>query len=135
MPQVFIEAPEGVEPAAKQQMMRAVTTAVDEAFPIGDVRVWLREYAQDNVAMDGRTGAERIKPVCFLEAPELADQEAKSALATKVLAAIDVAYRDIANTEETLVLINHYPLENAAWAGRLGSEMPDVVAAMAKLNG
>jgi hypothetical protein len=52
----------------------------------------------------------------------------------KLLTAVDVAYRDIANTEETLLLMNHYPLENAAWAGRLASEMPAVVTAIAELN-
>ena len=134
MPQFFIEAPEGVQPAAKQTMMRAITDAIDEAYPIPDVRVWLREYPEDNVATDGRIGAEPVKPVCFLEAPELTSLDAKSAMVTKILAAVDEAYRDIANTEETLILMNHYPLENAAWAGRLGSEMPEVVAAIEKLN-
>jgi hypothetical protein len=134
MPQFFIEAPEGVRPVAKQKMMRAITDAIDEAYPIPDVRVWLREYSPDNVSVDGRIGAEPIKPVCFLEAPELTSLEAKGALVTKILAAVDEAYRELANTEETLILMNHYPLENAAWAGRLGSEMPEVVAAVEALN-
>ena len=134
MPQFFVEAPEGIRPEAKQKMMRAITEAIDEAYPIPDVRVWLREYPPDNVSMDGRIGAEPVKPVCFLEAPELAGIETKSAMVTKILAAVDEAYRDLANTEETLILMNHYPLENAAWAGRLGSEMPEVVAAIEKLN-
>ena len=134
MPQFFIEAPEGVRPEAKQKMMRAITEAIDEAYPIPDVRVWLREYPLENVSTDGRIGAEPIKPVCFLEAPELTSHDAKSAMVAKILAAVDEAYRDIANTEETLVLMNHYPLENAAWAGRLASEMPEVVAAIDKLN-
>jgi phenylpyruvate tautomerase PptA (4-oxalocrotonate tautomerase family) len=134
MPQFFVEAPEGIQPAAKQKMMRAITDAIEEAYPIPDVRVGLREYSPDNVSMDGRIGAEPVKPVCFLEAPELTSIEAKSAMVAKILAAVDEAYRGLANTEETLILLNHYPLENAAWAGRLGSEMPEVVEAIEKLN-
>ncbi|MDQ3787929.1 MAG: 4-oxalocrotonate tautomerase family protein, partial [Actinomycetota bacterium] len=95
MPQFFVEAPEGIQPAAKQKMMRAITDAIEEAFPIPDVRVWLREYPQDNVSMDGRIGAEPVKPVCFLEAPELTSIEAKSAMVTKILAAVDEAYRGL----------------------------------------
>ncbi|MFE3451022.1 hypothetical protein ACFXJ8_19080 [Nonomuraea sp. NPDC059194] len=45
------------------------------------------------------------------------------------------AYDGLANTEETLILMNHYPLENAGWAGRLQSDNADIVEAMAKLNG
>jgi hypothetical protein len=56
--------------------------------------------------------------VCFIEGPELACLEAKSKMAAKILAAVDKAYRDIANTDETMVLMNHYPLVNAGWASR-----------------
>lgn len=134
MPQFFVEAPEGVHPDAKRKMVREITDAIEEAYHFGDVRIWLREYSPDNVAVDGRVGAEPIKPLCFLEAPELADHDTKSAMVVKILAAVDEAYREIANTAETLVLMNHYPLENAAWAGRLGSDIPDAVAAVARLN-
>ena len=138
MPLFFIEAPTGVRPDAKQKMMREITEAIDEAFQayeFADTRIWLREFPPENVAMDGRIGAEPIKPVCFLEAPDLVNLEAKSTMAAKILAAIDAAYRGIANTDETLILMNHYPLENSAWAGRLGSEIPDAVAYIKQLNG
>ena len=134
MPGLFIEAPTGVQPDAKQEMMREITAAIREAYRIQDTRIWLREYPPGNVAMDGRINAEPVKPVCFLEAPELASLEAKSTLAAKILAAVDKAYRDIANTDKTMILMNHYPLSNAGWAGRLGSENPDAVAHMKRLN-
>ena len=44
MPQFFIEAPTGIRPDAKARMMREVSAAIEEAYPIPDVRVWLREY-------------------------------------------------------------------------------------------
>lgn len=134
MPQVLIEAPTGVQPAAKEKMMREITAAVDDAFHIPDVRVWLREYPAENVAQDGRIGAEPVRPLCFLEAPELRKLEAKRAMARRIHDAIAEAYSGLANTGETLILMNHYPLENAGWAGRLQSDDADVVAAVNQLN-
>ncbi len=137
MPTFFIEAPTGVRPDAKQKMMREITAAIDEAFEssaFADTRIFLREYPPGTVALDGRVDAEPVKPVCFLEAPELADLKIKSTMAARILAAVDEAYRDIANTDETLILVNHYPLSDSAWAGRLGSEIPDAVAYVERLN-
>ncbi|GAA3314352.1 tautomerase family protein [Nonomuraea dietziae] len=135
MPQFFIEAPTGVRSEAKQKMMKEITAAIDAAYHIPDVRIWLREYAPDQVAQDGRLAAEPIRPLCFLEAPELASLDAKRRMAAKIHTAIAEAYDGIANTEETLILMNHYPLENAGWAGRLQSDNADIVEAMAELNG
>jgi hypothetical protein len=135
MPQFFIEAPTGIRDDAKRTMMKDISAALGEAFPIPDVRIWLREYQADNVAQDGRIGAEPIRPLCFLEAPELSSLDAKRKLAEKILSAIGQAYDGIANTAETLILMNHYPLENAGFAGRLQSDDPQLVAAMKQLNG
>jgi phenylpyruvate tautomerase PptA (4-oxalocrotonate tautomerase family) len=136
MPQFFIEAPQGVRPEAKQKMMKEVTAAIDEAYQkIGDVRVWLREYPAENVAQDGRIQAEPIRPLCFLEAPELSSLDAKRKMAEKINAAIHDAYQGLANTQETLVLMNHYPLENAGWAGRLQADNPEIVEGLRRLNG
>ena len=134
MPQFFVEAPTGIRDDAKPAMMEDITAAIDEAYHIPDVRVWLREYLPGNVAQDGRLGAEAIRPVCFLEAPELSSLDAKRKMAEKILTAIGQAYDGIANTAETLILMNHYPLENAGFAGRLQSDDPQLVEAMKQLN-
>jgi hypothetical protein len=134
MPQFFVEAPTGIRDDAKRAMMEDITAAIDEAYHIPDVRIWLREYQADNVAQDGRIGAEAIRPVCFLEAPELSSLDAKRKMAEKILTAIGQAYDGIANTAETLILMNHYPLENAGFAGRLQSDDPQLVEAMKQLN-
>jgi phenylpyruvate tautomerase PptA (4-oxalocrotonate tautomerase family) len=134
MPQFFVEAPKGIRDDAKQAMMRDITAAIDEAYHIPDVRVWLREYDADNVAQDGRLNAEPIRPVCFLEAPQLSSLDAKRTMAEKILTAISHAYSGIANTAQTLILMNHYPLENAGFAGRLQSDDPQLVEAMNQLN-
>jgi phenylpyruvate tautomerase PptA (4-oxalocrotonate tautomerase family) len=134
MPQFFVEAPIGIRDDAKRKMMKDITAALDDAYHIPDVRVWLREYPADNVAQDGQLGAELIRPVCFLEAPELSSLAAKRTMAERILATIAEAYEGIANTAETLVLMNQYPLENAGFAGRLQSDDPQLVAAMKQLN-
>jgi phenylpyruvate tautomerase PptA (4-oxalocrotonate tautomerase family) len=76
-----------------------------------------------------------VRPVVFIEAPQLHAVDAKRKMVAQINAAIADAYDSIANTSEILILHNEYPLENAAWAGRLQSENPEVVEAMKKLNG
>jgi hypothetical protein len=61
MPVLFIEAPPGLKPEAKRIMMERITTAIDDAYHIGDTLIFLREYPADNVAMDGRLQSENPK--------------------------------------------------------------------------
>jgi phenylpyruvate tautomerase PptA (4-oxalocrotonate tautomerase family) len=61
MPVVFIEAPPGIRPEAKQKLMEKITTAVDDAYHIGDTLIFLREYPPESVAMDGRLQSENPK--------------------------------------------------------------------------
>lgn len=61
MPVVFIEAPPGIRPEAKRQMMERITAAIDDACQIGDTLIFLREYPAENVAMDGRLQSENPK--------------------------------------------------------------------------
>lgn len=127
MPQIFIEAPAGIEPEAKRELMREVSAAVEAAYPIPDVRVWLREYEDGNYAQDGVVGAGPIRPVVFLEAPVLDDLDTKRVMSARIQDALAKGYAGLANTDETLVLMNHYPLENAGFGGRLASD-PEVLA-------
>lgn len=55
-------------------------------------------------------------------------------MAQRIDAAIAEAYAGLANTDQTLILMNHYPLENA-WAGQLQSDNPELVEGMQQLNG
>jgi phenylpyruvate tautomerase PptA (4-oxalocrotonate tautomerase family) len=61
MPVVFIEAPPGIKPEAKKQMVQKITTAIDDAYHIGDTLIFLREYPAEYVAMDGRLQSENPK--------------------------------------------------------------------------
>jgi phenylpyruvate tautomerase PptA (4-oxalocrotonate tautomerase family) len=61
MPVLFIEAPPGLKAEAKRTMMERLTSAVDDAYHIGDTLIFLREYPADNVAMDGMLQSENPK--------------------------------------------------------------------------
>ncbi|MEV4760567.1 hypothetical protein AB0J86_36440 [Micromonospora sp. NPDC049559] len=135
MPVFTIDVPEGAAPAAKHKMLHEITEALDEAYQIPDTRGWVREYPVENVSQDGRVGAEPVRPVCSLEAPELFRWDAKRKLVQKIESAIADAYQGIANTDEVLVLINEFPLHNVGWRASLQSDKPEIVAAVAKANG
>ena len=61
MPVVFIEAPPRLRPDAKRKLVEKLTTAIDEAYHIGDTLVFLREYPAENVAMNGTLQSENPK--------------------------------------------------------------------------
>ena len=60
-PVVFIEAPPGIRADAKKKMVERITTAIDDAYHIGDTLIFLREYPPDRVALDGRLQSENPK--------------------------------------------------------------------------
>jgi hypothetical protein len=89
----------------------------------------------ENVSQDGHIQAEPVRPVCSLEAPELTSLDSKRRMVQKIESAIAAAYAGIANTDEVLILINHYPPENVGWQQSLQSDKPEIVAAIAQING
>jgi phenylpyruvate tautomerase PptA (4-oxalocrotonate tautomerase family) len=112
VPNFAIDAPEGAPQAATQKMFKQITEALHEVYQITDIRGWLREYPPHNLSQDGLVGAGAGRPVCSLDAPELASQDAKHKLAQKIGAAIADAYQGIADTSEIVVLIRQYPRDN-----------------------
>jgi phenylpyruvate tautomerase PptA (4-oxalocrotonate tautomerase family) len=135
MPVILIEAPTGIDSDAKKRMMEKITTVLDDTYHVPDVRIFLREYPFENVAQDGHLQIEPVRPVCFIEAPQLRSLTARRKMVEGINAAIGEAYEGIANTRETLILHNEYPLENAGWAGRLQADNPQIVEAITQLNG
>jgi hypothetical protein len=71
---------------------------------------------------------------CARWRPELASLDAKRKLVQKIEGAISEAYTGVANFDEVLVLINHYPLRNVGWRHSLQSDKPEIVAAVDQLN-
>ena len=61
MPVVFVEAPPGLRTEARKKLVEKITTAVDEAYQIGDTLIFFREYPAENVAMNGCLQSENPK--------------------------------------------------------------------------
>ncbi len=134
MPTCFIEAPQGIRIDAKKRLVEQISAALQETYRFNDTRIFLREYPLENVAQDGRLQTE-IRPVCFVEGPGWPRIDAKRKLVERINAALADAYRGMVNTDEILILINEYPLENAAAAGRLQSENLQLVEALKQATG
>jgi phenylpyruvate tautomerase PptA (4-oxalocrotonate tautomerase family) len=133
VPLLFLEAPTGLSREAKAELMAGLTKAVDKTYRFPDTRVFLREYEAENVCQDGEVGT-ALKPVAFLEAPELTSVDAKRAMVIELQTVIAHFYADLADADQTLVLINQYPLENVGWLRQLQSDNPMIVDAVAALN-
>ncbi|MHA6624899.1 hypothetical protein ACU61A_05725 [Pseudonocardia sichuanensis] len=134
MPLLFLEAPTGLDARTKATLMAELTDAVDRTYRFPDTRIFLREYPAENVCQDGRVGAGAVRPVAFLEAPELASVDAKRALVVDIQAVIARHLAGVADVEQTLVLINQYPLEHVGWHRQLQSDNPVIVQAVEAMN-
>ena len=134
MPMISIERPPRLSDVAKQKMVADVTHAADEAFQVGDVRVWPREYPPELYAQDGVIGAP-VRPIATLEASELGNIEAKRTVVERIDAALAKACEGFADTSNIMVFTNAYPLEQVGWAGRMQSDRPEIVAAVRQLAG
>ena len=135
MPICFLEVPTGIHLDAKKKLVQKITAALNETWPIPDVRVFFREYQAEDVAQDGHFGSEPMKPICFLEVPLLRSLDAKRKLTKALHAAFVEAYEGIADTSEFMVFYDLYPLENASLGGRLQSDNPEAVEGLRQLNG
>jgi phenylpyruvate tautomerase PptA (4-oxalocrotonate tautomerase family) len=61
MPVVFIEAPPGIRPDSKKSLVKKITAAIEEVYPIGETLIFLREYPLENVAVNGGLSSENPK--------------------------------------------------------------------------
>jgi hypothetical protein len=88
MPISLLEAPRGITPSAKAQLFEDVLAALDDAYRLGDVRVYLREYATEDAVHDGSAGGEPPRIILFIEGPPLSDVAVKRSLVEKIHAAL-----------------------------------------------
>jgi phenylpyruvate tautomerase PptA (4-oxalocrotonate tautomerase family) len=63
MPVVFIEAPPGLRPEARKNLVKKITSAIEEVYPIGETLIFLREYPLENVAVNGELSSENARVV------------------------------------------------------------------------
>src|SRR5262245_14169347 len=135
MPVSLLEVPKGIRPDAKKKLVQKMTAALNEVWPIPDVRVFFREYEAADVAQDGVFEAEQVRPICFLNVPLLRSLDATRKLTQTLHAAFVTAYSGIANTKAFMICYHLYPLEKVAAGERLQSDNPQAVEAMRQVNG
>jgi phenylpyruvate tautomerase PptA (4-oxalocrotonate tautomerase family) len=133
VPICHIDAPKGIHPDAKQKMVQRITSAINAVYPIPDVRIFFQEHAPSEVSQDGRFDGKDVKPVFTLAVPRLRDMRAKRELVGNINAAIAEACQGLAGAEDIMVFFDEYVLEDVAWGGRLQSDRPEVVQAVAPL--
>lgn len=134
MPMFFIDAPEGLQAPAKTRLIQRVTASLADTYAIPDVRVFLREHAAANIGQDGTQGVEKFRIACFLEVPPLKSIAAKRRLVAAINDAVRDAYEQLANTDETMVFFNEYPMEQVGWAGKMQADVPEMVEIAAQLQ-
>lgn len=61
MPVVFIEAPPGIRPDGKKSLVKKITAAIEEVYPMGETLIFLREHPLENVAVNGSLSSENPK--------------------------------------------------------------------------
>jgi phenylpyruvate tautomerase PptA (4-oxalocrotonate tautomerase family) len=61
MPIVYVDAPPGLPQEKKNTLMKSITTAVEDAYHIGDTLVFIREHQIDNVSLNGIPQSENPK--------------------------------------------------------------------------
>jgi hypothetical protein len=109
MPVSFLEVPKGIRPDAKKKLVQKMKAALNEVWPIPDVRIFFREYESANVAQDGVFEAEPVRPICFLNVPLLRSLDAKRKLTRALHAAFAEAYEGIASTKEFVIFLQPVP--------------------------
>jgi hypothetical protein len=50
---MFLEVPPGIRTDAKKDLVRKLTTAIEEVYPIGETLIFFREYPLNMVAENG----------------------------------------------------------------------------------
>jgi phenylpyruvate tautomerase PptA (4-oxalocrotonate tautomerase family) len=134
MPMFFIDVPQGLQAQPKAELIRRVSASLAQTYGIPDVRFFLREHDAGNIGQNGTQGVEKFRIACFLEVPPLKSIAAKRRLVEAINTAVRDAYDGIANTEETMVFFNEYPMEQVSWAGRMQADVPEMVDIAAKLQ-
>jgi len=84
----YLDAPKGMRPEAKRKMVQVITAALNKAFPIPDVRIFIREYTAAEVSQDGRLDTDGVKPSFSMSVPRLARLDAKRELVKSINTAI-----------------------------------------------
>ncbi|MER5263755.1 hypothetical protein ABTZ99_16950 [Actinosynnema sp. NPDC002837] len=116
MPVGYLDVPTGVGADRKRAMVRAIYEAVHEAYPFpDDTRIFVREWALDDVSQNGLLGSEPARPVFMVHVPPSAEVDAKRTMLRKVAAAVGDAY----DLPDFMTFVHEHPLDLVALDGDL----------------
>ena len=116
MPIAYLDVPTGVELGSKREMVKAMYQALHDAWPFpDDVRIFLREWADESVSQNGLLGSEPARPVFTMHVPQDGNPEAKRTMLRRVNAAVTEAY----HLPDFAIFMHEHPLHNVAVNGSL----------------
>jgi hypothetical protein len=116
MPVGYLDVPTGVDVDRKRVMVQAIYEAVHEAYPFpDDTRIFVREWALDDVSQNGLLGSEPARPVFMVHVPPGAGDDAKRTMLRKVAAAVGDAY----DLPDFMTFVHEHPLDLVALDGGL----------------
>jgi len=141
MPVSYIDVPHGISPADKEQLVRAVSEAIHEGYPIPDTRVLIREWRPESVGQDGKIEMQPMRPICVLEVPPGLSVEGKRRIVERISTAVADACHlrkdelalpngTVITTQWVLTFFHEIALENAALDGLVASDNALVLEAV-----
>lgn len=114
MPVAYLDVPTGGDLNAKRELMRALYEALSEAYPFpDDHRIFLREWAAENVSQNGLVGSEPARPVLVIHGPQGANIDAKRRMLRMINTAVAHAYP----LPDFMIFIHEHPLDLVAHEG------------------
>jgi hypothetical protein len=122
MPIAYLDVPPGLgDGEAKATLFPEVYEALEEPYPpIGDSRIFLREWPHESVSQNGRLDADPPRPVAFLECPPRITTEEKRTMFGRISAAVTATY----GLHYVAIFLREYPVANVGLDGVLQSENP-----------
>jgi phenylpyruvate tautomerase PptA (4-oxalocrotonate tautomerase family) len=140
MPVAYIDLPSGLQIDTKKKLVKDVANSIHHAYMIPDTRVFLREWATEQMSIDGRLGAP-MRPICEFAVPPGLPVEGKRELIRRVSTAIaeacNLQIEEVplpsgkkVSTYWVLAFFSEYPLEKAALDDLMAFENPMVLEGM-----
>ena len=133
MPVSLLEVPKGIRPDAKKKLVQKMKAALNEVWPIPDVRVFSANTKRRTLPRTGYSKPSRygrFASSTFLSCGVWTPRGISLGPCTP-----PSPYEGIANTKELMIFYNLYPLENVAAGDRLQSDNQQAVEAMRQVNG
>jgi len=132
MPIAYLDVHEGIESEKKNVLVKGSYDAMQEVYPVGDKRVYVREWPFNSVSQDGQVGWKRPRLVFQFLGPRLAI-EAKRKMMKDITAAVANAYKSVTampaqvsgasgNPPDFVVFLQEYSDDQVAINGNLISD-------------